>query len=34
MLGSDRSADSVASIDAGGCYGVPLSLVRCGHRHR
>ena len=26
MLGSNPSADSVASTDTGGCYGVPLSL--------
>ena len=25
MLGSNPSADSVASTDAGGCYGIPLS---------
>jgi hypothetical protein len=25
MLGSNPSADLVASTDAGGCYGVPLS---------
>ena len=26
MLGSNPSADSVASTDTGGCYGIPLSL--------
>ena len=26
MLGSNPSADSVASTDTGGCYSVPLSL--------
>ena len=26
MLGSNPSADSVASTDTGGCYGVPLPL--------
>ena len=26
MLGSNPSADSVASTDTGGCYGLPLSL--------
>jgi hypothetical protein len=27
MLGSNLSADSVASTDTGGCYGTPLSLT-------
>jgi hypothetical protein len=27
MLGSNPSADSVASTDTGGCYGVPLSAI-------
>lgn len=27
MLGSNPSADSVASTDAGGCYGVPLCYL-------
>jgi hypothetical protein len=26
MLGSNPSADSEASTDTGGCYGIPLSL--------
>jgi hypothetical protein len=34
MLGSNPSADSVASTDAGGCYGIPLSLPACRHSHR
>ncbi len=29
MLGSNPSAGSVASTDAGGCYGIPLSLSAC-----
>ena len=31
MLGSNPSADSVASTDAGGCCGIPLSA---GCRHK
>ena len=27
MLGSNPSADSVASTDTGGCYGVPLFAI-------
>ena len=36
MLGSNPSADSVASTDAGGCYGIPLSpsAYRNPHRER
>src|ERR1019366_4749176 len=37
MLGSNPSADSVASTDVGGCCGIPLSSVarkRANHRER
>jgi hypothetical protein len=37
MLGSNPSADSVASTDVGGCYGIPLSSAarkRANHRER
>jgi hypothetical protein len=33
MLGSNPSADSVASTDPGGCCAIPLSSV-CRHRAR
>ncbi len=33
MLGSNPSADSVASTDPGGCCAIPLSSV-CWHRAR
>jgi hypothetical protein len=35
MLGSNPSADSVATTDRGGCYGIPFSLTgRAPHRER
>ena len=35
MLGSNPSADSVASTDAGGCYGIPFRcLLADSYRER
>jgi hypothetical protein len=33
MLGSNPSADSVASTDVGGCCGIPLSSGAPGRAH-